>query len=135
MSHELPLLTTSAVDTSAETNTTTVNPNPIQSVVSTVNPHCTLLIPSWISSDHTYPKMPISSDCDYISAEKTVRQKQMKKTKRKAKILRSMRDMFEHPLVYHIAIDQPTPEISQVVSIVIIISHPHKLTLMDDLIN
>ena len=67
---ELPLLTTLAVDASSETNTTPVSSNPIQSIVSNLNPRCTSFIPSRISFDHTYTKTLISSDCAHISKEK-----------------------------------------------------------------
>ena len=46
-----------------------------------------------------------------------------------------MRDTPKPPLDCHITVDQPTPAVSQVVDVVTITSHLHKLTLMDDLIN
>ena len=43
-----------------------------------------------------------------------------------------MRHMLQPTLACHIAVDQPTPMVYQVVDAVTITSHPHKLTLMDE---
>ena len=70
MTCQLHPLSTLEVDTRSENNTTIVRSNLVQSVFSTLNPLCTPFIPRRISSEHTYPKTPISYNCDQISAVK-----------------------------------------------------------------